>query len=384
MIFASDDARRRRLQITTSAPKSAGRVTQRRALKRYRRLVVVWGMAIHQPHDHLFRRVFGAPQEAASFLQARLPQSLRRSLRWSSLKRHPASYVTPDLHGAASDLLFEIAHAAPGADHAPIWLYLLFEHQSTPDRWMRLRLLDYCCRIWERDRRDHKNARYLRPILPLVFYQGPTGWRHSPQFVDLFPAAVRDWRWLPRFEHVLFDQTRIRPAQVAGSRRARLLQLTMMHAFNRAVPAVRKRMQPLLGDLEREPEGGGQDDVKTFVQYMLETGPDDTPDVMDEILSHTTAELRGELMRTSGDRLRQEGRDEMRGEMRVIAEQRHRQGRLEGQREGRLETIDGLLRTGVDWSVIERATGIGEAQYRKLTKERRDGGSADRGGLGRD
>ena len=98
---------------------------------------------------------------------------------------------------------------------------------------------------------------------------------------------------------------------------------------------------------------------------MLETGPDDTPEVLDEILSHTTARLRGELMRTSGDRLRQEGRDEMR----AIAEQRHREGRREGQREGRLEAIDGFLRTGVDWSVIERATGIGEQEYRKLKRQ---------------
>ena len=74
-------------------------------------------------------------------------------------------------------------------------------------------------------------------------------------------------------------------------------------------------------------------------------------------------------MRTSGERLRQEGRDQMR----AVAEQRHREGRSEG----RLETIDGFLRTGVGWSVIERATGIDETQYRKLTEERRNGGSLD-------
>ena len=81
-------------------------------------------------------------------------------------------------------------------------------------------------------------------------------------------------------------------------------------------------------------------------------------------------------MRTSGERLRQEGRDQMR----AIAEQRHSEGRSEG----RLETIDGFLRTGVGWSVIERATGIDETQYRKLTEERRNGGAADRDGHGRD
>ena len=83
---------------------------------------------------------------------------------------------------------------------------------------------------------------------------------------------------------------------------------------------------------------------------------------------------------TSGERLRQEGRDQMRNEMRAVAEQRHLEGRLEGQREGRLETIDGLLRTGVDWSVIERATGIGEQEYRQLKS--RPNGVAAAGGDG--
>ena len=76
-------------------------------------------------------------------------------------------------------------------------------------------------------------------------------------------------------------------------------------------------------------------------------------------------------MRTSGDRLRQEGRDEGRIE-----------GRLEGQREGRLETIDGFLRTGVDWSVIEQATGIGEQEYRKLKSQPNGNGQAAPAGDG--
>ena len=69
-------------------------------------------------------------------------------------------------------------------------------------------------------------------------------------------------------------------------------------------------------------------------------------------------------MMTSGERLRREGREE---------------GRLEGRREGRLETIDGFLRTGVDWSLIERATGIGEQEYRQL-RSRPNGAAAAGGG----
>ena len=76
---------------------------------------------------------------------------------------------------------------------------------------------------------------------------------------------------------------------------------------------------------------------------------------------------------TSGERLRQEGRQEGRLEG-------QREGRLEGRSEGRLETIDGFLRTGVDWSLIERATGIGEQEYQKLKS--RPNGAATAGGDG--
>ena len=98
------------------------------------------------------------------------------------------SFVDEDLQGSQSDLLYQVEHAATGQ---PVSMYLLFEHQSSPDPWMRLRLLRYCCRIWEADRRDDPDRRELRPIVPVVFYQGARGWSHSTEFSDLFPEAAR-------------------------------------------------------------------------------------------------------------------------------------------------------------------------------------------------
>ena len=137
-----------------------------------------------------------------------------------------------------------------------------------------------------------------------------------------------------------------------------------------STPDLRGAASDLLFEIRLEREGsGGQDDMKMFMHYIAETGPEDTPEAMGDILSRTAAG--GELM-TSGERLRQEGRDEMR----AVAEQRHR----DGQREGRLEMIDGFLRTGVDWSLIERATGIGEQEYQKLKSQ--PNGAAAAGGDG--
>ena len=39
--------------------------------------------------------------------------------------------------------------------------------------------------------------------------------------------------------------------------------------------------------------------------------------------------------------------------------------------------IEGFLRTGVDWSLIERATGIGEQEYQKLKSQPNGSAAAD-------
>ncbi len=265
----------------------------------------------------------------------------------------PGTFVDQELRGSVSDLLFEVRLAA-GGEAEPQWLYVLFEHQSRPDRWMALRLLRYCCRIWEAGRRSYPDEEFLRPVLPLVFYQGRHRWRYAEELAESFPPALRGEPWVPRFRHLLFDQTRVAPEAVAGALRGRLLQLAMMHAFEQALRDARERMAALLAELQREPVRGGVDYVKAFMEYIMETGPADTLPALDEQMRRRAPGLRGELM-TCGEMLRREGR-----------------------REGRLETIEGLLREGVGWPVIQSATGIDEQTYRGMKGESAQGAKEPR------
>ena len=65
---------------------------------------------------------------------------------------------------------------------------------------------------------------------------------------------------------------------------------------------------------------------------------------------------------TCGEMLRREG--ELRGR-----QEGELKGRQEGELRGRLETIDGFLRAGVGWPVIQSATGIDEQTYRTLKRD---------------
>ena len=89
----------------------------------------------------------------------------------------------------------------------------------------------------------------------------------------------------------------------------------------------------------------------------METGPADTLQALNEVMRRLAPELRDDLM-TCGEMLRREGRQE---------------GELKGRREGRLEIIDGLRREGVEWPVIQSATGIDEPTYRTLKRDAANG-----------
>ena len=243
-----------------------------------------------------------------------------------------------------ADLLYSIRRRAGGR---PAWLYVLLEHQSTTkarERWLRLRLLRYCCRIWERDRRRRPDETELRPIVPLVLYQGRGRWRHATEFSDLFAREVRAWPWLPRFEHLLIDQSATAPEEVRGTLRGMVAQLMMMAVYRAAGgwPALQRAL-PLLAELERR---GGMEELGMFVIYVLAT--------QDEPMRRRFAkELQRHVPGPGGDAMN-------------YVEELIKQGRQKGRLEERVGTIEDFLRAGASWSLIESATGMDPAALRAL------------------
>ncbi len=156
------------------------------------------------PHDSVFRRIFGVPENAASQLRAVLPTDLAVRLDLGQLARVPASFVDEALKWRYSDLLF----TAP-LDGRDAFVYLLVEHQSSADPLMAFRMLRYVTRIWDQHLRGHPKARRLPAVIPLVVYHGRSQWTSPAQLlhlIDLDPAAMQAMQaYLPRFEFLLDD-----------------------------------------------------------------------------------------------------------------------------------------------------------------------------------
>ncbi|MBP7964208.1 MAG: Rpn family recombination-promoting nuclease/putative transposase [Caldilineaceae bacterium] len=307
--------------------------------------------SVQRPHDKLFRTVFSDPDEAESFLRAYLPSSVTERLAWETLALVETSFVDESMAESESDLLYTVRVKESGQ---PVHLYILFEHQSKPDRWMRFRLLKYMCRIWDESFKAEQVQQELIPILPLVFYQGKARWNYSIEFADLFPESERDHDFLPRFTHHLIDQSGASPDQIQGAQKARIAQLLLMAAFQKFVQKALAQAAQLIAQVERT---GGIDYVKVFVIYLAATQERQTVQSFAEAINRYTENRGGEML-TYAEELLQEG--EIKGKQ---------EGLQEGEIKGKIEMIESLLSVGGDWGLITRATGIDPIRFQALKEQ---------------
>jgi len=157
-------------------------------------------------HDALFKSTFSEIEHARGALQSILPAPLAARIDWATLTLRPGSFVEETLNDQYTDLLF----SAQLSGH-PALLYLLYEHQSSADPRMPLRLLRYLVNIWEGWGKDHPHEKRVPAILPVVLHHSKRGWtaaRSLEELFDLDPdtlAIAGDY--LPRLRLLIDDLT---------------------------------------------------------------------------------------------------------------------------------------------------------------------------------
>ncbi len=186
-------------------------------------------LATH-PNDAFFKAVFSEPEHAIAFFRSHLPSAIANRIDWPSLAVVPTSFVKSSLQQVHSDLLFSVTIAG-----RETLLYLLFEHQSTVDPTMPLRLFGYIGEILTQQHKAHGLP--LPPVLPFVLHQGPDHWNVSTAFEDLFelPDDIASdlLPFLPKFHHALLDLSRSDPASEESDSQLRIVLHLMKLARER-------------------------------------------------------------------------------------------------------------------------------------------------------
>ncbi len=170
---------------------------------------------VNNPHDKFFKRLFGDTATTADFIRYYLPDELVAALDLESLTLESESFLDPKLHEHFSDLLFRVRLTAGNE----LYVYLLLEHKSAPDKWVAFQLLRYLVRFWER--LFEQGCQRLPPVIPIVFYHGAERWRVPLQFSAVVETAGLPilQKYLPDFEYDLRDLSLRVGTEIKGSPR---------------------------------------------------------------------------------------------------------------------------------------------------------------------
>jgi predicted transposase/invertase (TIGR01784 family) len=274
---------------------------------------------VDKPHDALFRWTFSDPERARAELAAVLPPALAAGVDWPTLELVSVGSTDRMLKRFDVDLLYSVRLGTK-----PAFFYLLFEHQSSVDALMPLRLLGYLTRTLEwyaRKKGSGKAALPLPLVIPLVLYHGESGWSAATEFEALFdselladPAVAA---LVPHFRFVLDDLSRLSDAELErrGLDLVAALTLWALRDSRRSLGRLRGSFAnwgSALDDLNLQGYPG-EEALRRIFGYILQVNHELTPEALRELLGRLKPETQESIM-TLAQQFKAEGRAEGRAE----------------------------------------------------------------------
>jgi predicted transposase/invertase (TIGR01784 family) len=201
-------------------------------------------------HDNSYKLLFSHSEMVADLLRGFIREDWVRKLDFSSLEKVGAEYVSDDMRGRESDIVWRLRWK--GSDRW-IYVYILLEFQSTVDSFMAVRVMTYLGLLYQdliRNRHLTPSGK-LPPVLPVVLYNGKAPWKAAQdvaELVETVPGGLEQYR--PRVTYCLLDEARIADSEVKRNLAAALFRLEK----SQGPEDIEKVLSALIGWLEEQPE----------------------------------------------------------------------------------------------------------------------------------
>lgn len=248
-------------------------------------------MTIKPKHDKIFRKSLENPIVAYEFIEAHLPKDLLAIIDSKSLKLENDTFVEPDLTDSISDVLFSAKF-----NDANGYIYLLLEHQSTPDHFMAYRLFRYMFNICNRYMMENPNAKQLPVIYPLVLYNGTKAYNVPRNLWELFnnrELARQFWTG----DHQLVNLHDIPDSEFRKRIWSGILEFFLKHRHERQLLKKWQEIADLLPEIAKV--SIGYDYIEMILHYTL-TGIDKNDRMgLQKLLTATLNQETGERLMTS-------------------------------------------------------------------------------------
>ena len=295
-------------------------------------------MEINNPHDTFIKELIAERKYAVELLSASLSEKLSAMLDWTKIRKEPGSFIDEEHREVRSDALFSVSFKGSGE----LQIYTLLEHKSHPDPQIHIQLLGYMCSIYKEQTRQKKEPTL---VVPVIFYHGKEKWSSPVSFLDIFklPDEVKEMlkESVLNFSYCMFD-----------------LNVRQYDKMNFS-----SNMQGSLFALHHYWHFRQEEYLREFGSRVGKLIKDD-PAFLEKILAYLMAAAKLELKELYKHIPEKELIQNM-GIVELMAEQK----KAEGKAEGVEKVAKTMLSEGFSVPDIAKATGLSEAEIRKLKSE---------------
>ena len=299
---------------------------------------------INNPHDKFIKRMMSDQRVAKDFFHQHLPHKIQKLINFNQLTPSQASFVDDHLRLSSADMLFETTFQGKAG-----YLYLLLEHQSTPDFLMPFRLLSYMLRIMRQHIETYK-TKVLPIVYPMVFATTRDAYKGPSDIVELFGEQKTLARKIMFKPFQLIEVNNIPEEALRKHLFAGTLAYTMKHIYDKDIL---KALKPWMPQFIEMVEKTGDELLSILIRYVFEAGEAVKSEEIVEFAEGFPSKV-GEKVMTIAEQLRYEGIE---------------RGMKQGMQKSTQEIAKKMFYEGIPLATIAKITGLNEVLIKEIAEE---------------
>jgi len=276
-------------------------------------------------HDSSYHLFFSHARMIRDLLQEILGEAWVGLLDLTSAERVPSSFTSRRHQKRESDIIWKFRRSDNGE---PVYVYILLEFQSRPDRYMAVRLMTYVGLFFEYliSQGLLPDSGKLPMVIPVVVYNGIGPWGPALELSELIERLdLSAESYVPRLRYRLVHEAKVPQSLLEASESpvADLFRMERSTAWNE-----------ILGGFGRLREHVGDDEslLRAFEEWVK--------NVIFPRLGLSSDEIPERLSLEGAETMLAERIDEWN---RKLAEENLQKGRQEGRKEGEAQALLRLL-----------------------------------------
>ena len=224
---------------------------------------------IYQIYDRAYRDFFGNNDLFQELLESFVKLDWVKNIDFTTLKRIDTTFISQEYDKIESDIIYSVKFK----NKKEIYIYVLLEFQSSVDKFMPVRCLNYITSFYLKMIKEKGKKILLPPIFPLVLYNGDKKWEHSNKIADFIENNSVLGKYGINFDIFMIKENEysVKDLMEIGN----VVSTLFMTDVNYDIDIIHKEIQKILD------KNGITIPVKLFLNYFKQMSINEKFDIID-------------------------------------------------------------------------------------------------------